>query len=365
MTAPVLLSAGGTGGHMFPAEALARELLARGIPVHLITDSRGKAFGDALPEIPVHRVSAATPTGGLVVKVRAVFSLLKGILEARRLVCELKPCAVVGFGGYPSVPGAVAAILAGKPLVIHDSNAVLGRANRMVASYARVIAKSFNDVIGMPKGRPSVLTGSPIRPSIMALRDRPYVAPTADGPINLFITGGSLGARIFSQVVPEAIGKLDEGLRARLFITQQARAEDLESVRAAYAAIGMADRVTLSPFFTDMPEQIAKAHLVIGRAGGSTIAELSAAGRPAIYVPLPIAILDEQTWNAKAVEDVGGAWTVQQPEFTPAHLAALLRRILKDPASLEAAAAGAREHGCADAAKRLADVVLAQVTTAA
>lgn len=361
----VLISAGGTGGHMFPAEALARELLRQGIAVHLITDSRGKAFGDALPEIPVHRVSAATPTGGLVVKVRAVLALLRGIMEARCLVRQLNPDVVVGFGGYPSIPGVVAGLFAGKPVVLHDQNAVLGRANRMVARYARAIAKSFEDVIGMTLAKKSVLTGNPVRPAILALRDQPYTPPQQDGAVHLLVTGGSLGARIFSQVVPQAIGLLDEGLRNRLHITQQARAEDLQTAQQAYADLGMTERVTLAPFFTNMPELIAQAHLCIGRAGGSTVAEWSVAGRPAIYVPLPIAILDEQTWNAKAVEQAGGAWIFQQPQFTPQALAALLKRVLTDPASLQAAADAARSQGRPDAAERLAALVLAQTGGAA
>jgi UDP-N-acetylglucosamine--N-acetylmuramyl-(pentapeptide) pyrophosphoryl-undecaprenol N-acetylglucosamine transferase len=286
----VLISAGGTGGHMFPAEALARELLRQGVMVHLITDSRGKAFGDALPEIPVHRVSAATPTGGLVVKVRAVLALLRGIMEARCLVRQLNPDVVVGFGGYPSIPGVAAGLFAGKPVVLHDQNAVLGRANRMVARYARAIAKSFEDVIGMTLAKKSVLTGNPVRPAILALRDQPYTPPLQDGAVHLlFVTGGSLGARIFSQVVPQAIGLLDEGLRSRLHITQQARAEDLQAAQQAYADLGMGERVTLAPFFTNMPELIAQAHLCIGRAGGSTVAEWSVrAVRPFMCrCPLP------------------------------------------------------------------------------
>ena len=356
-SAPIFLSAGGTGGHVFPAEALARALIARGHEVHLITDTRGKAFGDALPEVTVHRVSASTPTGGLMTKLRAVFSLIKGSLEATSLLRQYKPAAVVAFGGYPSFPGAVAAIRTKTPLVLHDQNAVLGRANRVVARFAKVIAKSFEDVIGLPN-RPAVLTGNPIRPAIAALRDIPYVAPLPDGKINLLITGGSQGARVFSSIVPGAIELLDPSLRARLQISQQVRAEDMDSVKAIYAKLGMSDQVELQSFFTDMPARIAKSHLCIGRSGGGSVAEWAAAGRPAIYVPLPIAILDEQSWNARAVEEAGGAWVMPQSEFTAAALAAQLKRILLDPPSLAAAAKAAYGQGRTDAAERLADLVL-------
>lgn len=358
MSKPIFLSAGGTGGHVFPAEALARELLSRGHEVHLITDTRGKAFGDALPEVLVHRVSASTPTGGLLTKVKAVFALARGAGEATTLVRTYKPRAVVSFGGYPSFPGAVAAIRTSTPLVLHDSNAVLGRANRVVARFAKLIAKSFNNVIGLPKNHPSELTGTPVRPAIAALREMSYIAPEPNGQIHLLITGGSQGARIFGNVVPAAIGLLEPALRQRLIISQQVRAEDIEAVRGVYAGLDMASQVELQSFFSDMPQRIARAHLCIGRAGGGTVAELTAAGRPAIYVPLPIAILDEQTWNAKAVEEAGGAWVMPQPEFTAAALAALLKRILTDPASLEAAARAAHGQGRVDAATRLADIVL-------
>lgn len=357
-SASVVLAAGGTGGHVFPAEALARELLTRGATVHLITDSRGKAFGEALPEVTVHRVAAATSTGGLVTKIKAVMSLFKGTLEAKALLKTLKPQVVVAFGGYPSFPGAMAAILTGTPLVLHDQNAVLGRANRLVARFARVIAKSFEDVIGLPKHVPSRLTGNPVRPAIAALRDLHYQAPQTGGQIHLLVTGGSQGARVFSQVVPGAIALLEPALRQRLIISQQARAEDIDSARKAYADLGMAAQVELQPFFTDMPQRIARAHLCLGRAGGSTVAEWTAAGRPAIYVPLPIAILDEQSWNAAAIEQAGGCWIMQQPEFTAPALASLLKRILGDPPSLQAAAEAAHSQGRIDAAQQLTELVL-------
>jgi UDP-N-acetylglucosamine--N-acetylmuramyl-(pentapeptide) pyrophosphoryl-undecaprenol N-acetylglucosamine transferase len=354
----IFLSSGGTGGHVFPAEALARELAKRGHVVHLLTDHRGKAFGEVLPDVVVHRVSAETATGGLAAKVRAVRALIKGIGEAKTILREHKPAALVSFGGYPSLPGAVAAWRLGVPLILHDQNAVLGRANRMVARFATVVATSFSTVLGLSKRTPSVLTGNPVRPAIAALRAMPYDAPQTGGAIHLLVTGGSQGARVFSEVVPKAMAELDVALRDRLHISQQVRAESMAEVQEAYAALDMSKQVELQPFFTDMPRRLASCHLFIGRAGGSTVAELTAVGRPAIYVPLPIAILDEQTAQSRLIEKAGGCWVVPQSEFTPPKLAQLLKRILTDPESLAAAARAAHAQGRIDAAERLADVVL-------
>lgn len=355
---PVFLAAGGTGGHVFPAEALAGALLARGVPVHLVTDSRGKAFGEAMPGVTVHAVRSINSTGGLVRKLRAGSELGVGVWQAIRLVRQHKPRAVVGFGGYPSLPGTLAAAWTRTPLVLHDQNALLGRANRLVARYATVIATSFEQMIGLPKSKRICFTGNTVRPAIAALRALPYVPPQPDGQIHVLCTGGSQGAKVFSEVLPAAFALLEESLRHRIILSQQARAETLEQTRAAYDAIGMGARAELQPFFTDMPQRIARAHLCIGRAGGSTVAEWTAAGRPAIYIPLPIAILDEQTWNARAVEQAGGGWIVPQKEFTPKNLAAMLKRILTDPESLQAAATAAHVQGRVDAAEKLADLVM-------
>lgn len=358
LAGPVFLAAGGTGGHVFPAEALARELIARGVEVHLVTDGRGKPFGEAIPDVKVHVVSCMSASGGFLRKIQAKFALLQGVRQAIKLARHYKPCAVVGFGGYPSMPGALAAVRTGTPLIIHDQNALLGRANRFVSRFACAIAASFEHMIGLSELDPKVhFTGNMVRPEIAALRGVSYGIPMPDGKINLLITGGSQGARVFSEVVPEAIALLDEGMRKRLVISQQTRAETMDMVKAVYERLGMLEQVDLQPFFNDMPARIAKAHLCIGRAGGSTVAEWTAAGRPAIYVPLPIAILDEQTWNARSVERMGGGWIMAQKEFSPSTLAALLKRILNDPQSLAAAAVAAHTHGRVDAAQRLADLV--------
>jgi UDP-N-acetylglucosamine--N-acetylmuramyl-(pentapeptide) pyrophosphoryl-undecaprenol N-acetylglucosamine transferase len=357
-SSPILLAAGGTGGHMFPAEALARELLGRGRRVALVTDRRGKAFGDALPEVEVFRIHASAPAGSIVARLRGVAELALGTLQAQRLVSRLRPAAVVGFGGYPSVPAVLAAQRSRLPTVLHEQNAVLGRANRLLAGNARVIVTSFPAVSQI---RPSdagklVHAGNPVRPAILAVRGLPYPEADGDGPLSLLVTGGSQGARVFSEVVPAALALLPEALRRRIRLSQQARPEDLERARAALASAGIEAEV--SSFFKDMPERLAACHLAITRAGASTIAELTVAGRPALLVPYPHAMDDHQTANAQALADAGGAWLLPQGSLTPAVLASRLEALLTMPASLITAAAAARAWGAPDAASRLADAVL-------
>lgn len=361
---PIVLAAGGTGGHLFPAEALARELLRRGRRVVLITDRRGGAFGDALPEIAVHRIRAATLAPGLVAKLRAVLELGIGAIQARRLIRAIDPAVVVGFGGYPSVPTVFAAGRAGLPVVLHEQNAVLGRANRLLSGTARRIAVAFPALSGLKAGdRDKVVTvGNPVRPAIAALRDRPYAAPPAEAPVHLLVLGGSQGARVFSDVVPAALALLPAALRARIDLSQQCRPEDLDGARAALDGLGLA-RVALSSFFRDVPARLAACHLAICRSGASTVAELTAAGRPAILVPYPHAMDDHQRANALAVAASGGAWVMPQTELTPETLAARLLSLLTDPADLERAAAAAHAWGGIDAAARLADTVLALVAS--
>ena len=356
---PVVLAAGGTGGHIFPAEALARELLARGHRVVLVTDRRGGAFGDALPEVTVHRIRAATMLPGLMGKLQTLGELVLGTFQARRLIRSLNPLAVVGFGGYPSVPTVVAAARAGLPVVLHEQNAVLGRANRLLSSAALRIAVSFGAVAGVKEAERDklVLTGNPVRPDFMAARSQPYPLAGADDPLHLLVLGGSQGARIFSEVVPAALALLPEHLRARIRLSQQCRPEDLAAARVALDTAGM-EKAELSSFFTDVPARLGRCHLAICRAGASTITELTAAGRPAILVPYPHAMDDHQTANAEAVAECGGAWLMPQSAFTPEALAARLEALLTLPSRLESAAAAARAAGTPDAAQRLADVVL-------
>jgi UDP-N-acetylglucosamine--N-acetylmuramyl-(pentapeptide) pyrophosphoryl-undecaprenol N-acetylglucosamine transferase len=351
----VLLAAGGTGGHMFPAEALARELLQRGHRIALITDRRGKDFSDRLPEVTVERVSASGVAGrSLMRRARSFASLAFGLLQARRIVARLDPELAVGFGSYASVPTIVAASQAGVPILLHEQNAVLGRANRMLAPRAAKIATSFPEVAGLRNGfaGKAVLTGNPVRPAIAGVG--PYVPLQADDPIRVLAFGGSQGARIFASVIPGAMAHLPESLRARLAVSQQARADDVAGVREAYARLGIFAEV--SNFFEDVPQRLATAHLVIARSGASTIAELTAAGRPAILVPFALATDDHQTANARFLSEAGGAWLIPERAFTAESLAERLLSLLAQPQALARAALCSREAARIDAATRLADL---------
>lgn len=354
---PIILAAGGTGGHMFPAEALARTLIARGRPVILVTDKRGKAFGDNLPDVRVERIRAATTAPGIVGKVRMVVELVFGTAQARSLLRDLRPALVVGFGGYPSLPTVFAAQSAGIPTLLHEQNAVLGRANRLLAGKARMICTSFPSVAGLGPvdGKRIVRTGNPVRPDILALRDAPYPAPYHGGSLNLLVTGGSQGAAIFGEVLPRAVEMLPEDVRYRLKIVQQARAENIEQARAAYARMGV--EAELNTFFKDMPAKLAGCHMMIARSGAGTVAELSVVGRPSLLVPYRYAMDDHQTANARSLVDAGGAWLLPQQEFTAVTIAEQLANFLANPTHLTDAAKAAASWAIPDAADRLADAV--------
>lgn len=355
----ILLAAGGTGGHMFPAEALARALLMRGLRVELATDERGGGFGDRLPQVIVHRIASGGVAGkGLVAKLRNLLRLGLGVLQSRRLLHRLDPAVVVGFGGYPSVPPLLAAQRAEVPTILHEQNAVMGRANRFLARRATRLACGFEQVKFADRvaAERRVVTGNPVRREISAIVETPYSAPRTGGPVNLFVVGGSLGARVFAKVVPEAIGLLPAELRDRLHIAQQARAEDYAQVSETYRALGMP--VELRAFFDDVPARLAGAHLLICRAGASTVSELAAAGRPAILVPLPNSIDDHQMANAKALEATGGGWVLPESQLSSTSLAAKLQAVLEQPETLQRAAEAAGHAGRRDAAERLADLVV-------
>ena len=361
-TKPIILAAGGTGGHFFPAEALARELLARGRAVTLVTDKRGHAFGDSLPEVPVHRIRCAAPGGGLVAKIGAAWQMGLGLLSANALMRHLEPAAVVGFGGYPSVPTVYAAAQNRVPVLIHEQNAVLGRANRMLIAAARRLAVAFPEITMIKDDhRAKILrTGNPVRPAVAAKRGAAYAAPAGDGPIRILVMGGSQGARVFSEVIPEALGRLPEAMRARIHLAQQCRPEDLEAARARYQGMGLGG-LELESFFRDVPERLAACHLAITRAGASTIAELTCIGRPALLVPYPHAMDDHQTANARQLASAGAAWLMPQSAFTAETLTARLNDLLGSPDELARAASAAHGWGMADAASRLADAVLAMI----
>jgi UDP-N-acetylglucosamine--N-acetylmuramyl-(pentapeptide) pyrophosphoryl-undecaprenol N-acetylglucosamine transferase len=357
--APIILAAGGTGGHIFPAEALARELTARGKTVALMTDRRGQSFGDRVPGIATHRIRAGRFDSGLIGKAIGVAELMLGILQARAKLRKLAPAAVVGFGGYPSVPTLIAASRLGIPTLIHEQNALLGRANRLLARRVQRIALSFEAtgrLTPAERGR-AVITGNPVRPTIVALRGKAYIVPVQGGGIELLILGGSQGARIFSVILPDALALLPPALRGRLRLNQQARPEDLERVRQRYAKDGIAAET--ASFFDDVPTRLARAQLVIARAGASTVAELGVVGRPAILVPYPHAADNHQAANAGAFAAAGAGWLMGQPQFTAERLAELLTELLGAPDRLARAAAAAHALGRPDAALRLADLTIA------
>jgi UDP-N-acetylglucosamine--N-acetylmuramyl-(pentapeptide) pyrophosphoryl-undecaprenol N-acetylglucosamine transferase len=353
----IVLAAGGTGGHIFPAEALARALLARDYRVALVTDRRGGQFSDDLA-VPVYRIHAGMFGGGVLGKIRGVLQMGVGYVQARFLLRRLRPALVVGFGGYPSVPTVYAAAIGKIPIVLHEQNAVLGRANRALLARARCIATGFPRVVGMGNGLVPRLhhTGNPVRPAFVHLRDQPYPLLTAEAPVRVFVMGGSQGARIFSEVVPKALALLPEPLRHRVRIAQQCRTEDMERARAGFAAAGIEPE--LASFFRDVPEQLSRCHVAICRAGASTIAELTALGRPAILVPYPFGHAGEQAANAEAVAEAGGAWLIPQDAFTPEALAVRLEALFTHPATLAKTAAAAKNWGTVTAAAQLADCVM-------
>ena len=354
----VLLAAGGTGGHVFPAEALASELLNRGYRLGLVTDKRGKVYGGALGELETYRIAAGGIAGkGLFSKIKSVLELGIGTLQAWRLLKQLKPDAVIGFGGYASVPTMMAATFTSTRTGIHEQNALLGRANRLLAGRVDAIASSFADTRGVPEANAGSikLTGMPVRALIAEKADVPFPATEGDAPLGVLVLGGSQGATVLSEIVPAALAKLPEDIKARLDVTQQCREEDLQAVQNAYSTMGI--RAHLATFIDDVPERMAKAHVVISRAGASTVSEALAVGRPSILVPYPFAADDHQTYNAQAVDAAGAGWIMPQDTFTADNLAMRLDSLLGLPAVLEKAARCAKELGEADAAKHLADMV--------
>jgi UDP-N-acetylglucosamine--N-acetylmuramyl-(pentapeptide) pyrophosphoryl-undecaprenol N-acetylglucosamine transferase len=374
-----VLAAGGTGGHLFPAQALAERLVAAGAAaVCLATDRRTAALAAAAPPpgVAIARVRAGRLGGGPLKSAYGLAEIALGIVEARRLLHRIDPDAVVGFGGYPSVPTMLAAWRLGYPTLIHEQNAVLGRANRLLARRVERIATGFAETAGLPppeeppqggvsKGvHPrAVYTGNPVRPAIRAVADTAYRPPLAGKPIAVVVLGGSQGARIFADVVPPALAALPSSLRAALRVSQQARPEDCARVSAQLRQAGIAAEV--ESFFGDVPERLAGAQLAICRAGASTVAELAAIGRPALLVPYPHAADDHQLANARAVAAAGAGWVLPQSTLSVPMLTRVLTARLADPAGLELAAAQARGLACEDAAERLAAAILDLLPAAA
>ena len=352
-----VLAAGGTGGHMVPAHALAAELKARGHGVLLITDERGARFPGLFEGVPVHILPAGRLGGGPIGWLKAASAVVKGRGEAKRLYREHTPDAVVGFGGYPAFPSLLAASSMKIPTVLHEQNAVLGRVNRLLAGEAAAIGTAYPD---MERLKPKyvdkvVLIGNPVRTEIAKLGELPFPPYDDIAPLKILVTGGSQGASILSKVVPAGLGMLAPSLRRRLQIVQQCRPEDIERVRAQYAELGIP--AELMTYIEDMPDKLADAHLIIGRAGASTVAELAAAGRPAILIPFAAATDDHQTANAREMVKAGGARAIKEDDFTPQVLARQIEALAMDPVALNNAAARALSVGRPHAARDLADLV--------
>lgn len=353
----ILLCAGGTGGHLFPAESLAHALEKRGATIDLATDHRTAQF--KFPARAVHLIPSATVRGkDPIALTRTGLTLARGTLAAWGLIGRIKPAVVVGFGGYPTVPPLLAASLRGVPTVLHEQNSVMGRANRLLASRVTRIATGFPTLKNVDAALKAkmTLTGNPVRPAVIDAAKTPYATPDSIGAFNLLVFGGSQGAQVMGEVVPAAIEQMGADVRARLHIVQQTRAENLEAVRAAYAKLGVA--AECAPFFSDLPVRMAAAHLIVSRSGASTVAELSAIGRPGILVPLPHALDQDQFHNAGALEAAGGAIRIVQKDFTRERLCSEIVALMGDPDELARMAAAAKSLGALDAAERLADLVM-------
>jgi len=351
-----VVAAGGTGGHMFPAQALALEMAGRGWTVVLATDRRGEHYAHSFPAIERLALDAATGSGPIGLA-KAGMAIARGVLQARRAFDRLDVGVVVGFGGYPSAPALIAAITQGRPTLIHEQNAVLGRTNRLLAPHVRALASSFPDLGRAPSrtAGQAHLVGSPVRADIRQLFLRPYKVPSDDSPLHLLVTGGSQGARILSEATPLALAALPEHLRCRLRVQQQSRPETLEATRQVYHEAGIEAEV--APFFGDMAARLSAAHLVIGRAGASTCAELAVAALPSVLVPLKIATDDHQRLNARSLERVGAARVILEDDVTVDRLTLCLHEVLSDPQGLGAMSEAARSVAIPDAAMRLADLV--------
>jgi UDP-N-acetylglucosamine--N-acetylmuramyl-(pentapeptide) pyrophosphoryl-undecaprenol N-acetylglucosamine transferase len=355
----VLLAAGGTGGHLFPAEALSAALAKRGVAVALATDSRAAKFGGHFPPDAVHVIPSATFRGRDPISIAKTGATLAwGLASAYAMLGRVKPSIVVGFGGYPTVPPVLAATLRKIPTLLHEQNGVMGRANRFLSSRVTAIATGFAGVTAHDAKLVAKTTqiGNPIRPAVVAAAATPFETPDAAGAFRLLVFGGSQGARVMADIVPPAIEKLEPRLQMRLKVVQQAREEDIARVREIYVKAGV--EAEIAPFFSDLPARMAQAHLVVSRSGASTVAELAAIGRPAILVPLPHALDQDQNANAMVLEKAGGAIRLPQAEFTPDRLAAEIAALAADPGRIAGMAKAARGAGILDAADRLADLVI-------
>ncbi len=355
----IALTAGGTGGHLFPAHALAGELMRRGYEVDLITDQRASYLGSEFPGRSVHRVPSATFRGKSPIEaIRMVATNSNGFKMAYDIMGETKPKAMVGFGGYPTIPPMLAALARGVPSMIHEQNSVMGRANRFLAPMVKAVALTFEDTKFL-EGKvmeKSYMTGTPLRDAVLEQRGGIYQPAQPGQPLNLLCFGGSQGAKFFSDIMPVTLQLLPQELRDRLMVVQQCREEDIDAVFDAYEVAGVA--AELATFFDDLPYRMGGAHLVMCRAGATTVAELAALGRPAVLVPLPHSVDNDQFENATRFEKAGAGWCFEQHIITPERLAGTLRRLFEDPATLARAASRSKSLAQFDAVARLADLVV-------
>ncbi|MEP3280379.1 MAG: undecaprenyldiphospho-muramoylpentapeptide beta-N-acetylglucosaminyltransferase [Stappiaceae bacterium] len=357
MSGTILLTAGGTGGHLFPAQALADVLLERGYVVDLATDRRADKFGDAFPARSTYLISSDTiRSKNPVALARTGLKLLRGYWQASGILKRTKPSVVVGFGGYPTFPPMFAARMRGVPTILHEANAVMGRANRMLARHATAVATSFPEILsGDGTEEKQVFTGNPLRSAVITACDVPWRTPGSRDRFKLLVFGGSQGARFFSQMMPSVLEALPEELCSRIDLVQQSRPEDIDMAAQDYAALGM--KPELKSFFTDLPDRIAQAHLVICRSGATSVSELAAIGRPSILVPLPGAIDQDQSANARTLESIGGAVFAAEASITPSGLAETIAGFMRSPQTLSTMAEAARKEGRPNAVGRLADLV--------
>ena len=355
MAKTFLLVAGGTGGHVFPALALREELLVRGHYIHVATDRRVSGFVKDVEPANLHAVPSATLSIHPLRLPGSLFNLARGLVRSIGLLRRLRPAVVIGFGGYPSVPPVVAAKLMGVPAVVHEQNAVLGRANRLLVGLGARLARGMASASGAKRSHKGEHVGNPVRRAVVEAAGVPYRGPGESSPFQLLVFGGSQGARVFSDLVPAAIADLDIPMRRRITIVQQCRPEDMERTEKSYAALDV--EAELAPFFADMPDRLAAAHLVISRAGASTVAELSVIGRPAILVPYPYALDHDQAANARSYSEAGGGWVFRESELSPERLAEQIRGLMADPGRLDSAAHAAQAQGRPDAVSRLAAFV--------
>jgi UDP-N-acetylglucosamine--N-acetylmuramyl-(pentapeptide) pyrophosphoryl-undecaprenol N-acetylglucosamine transferase len=359
----IMLAAGGTGGHLFPAFALAEELQRRSYVVDLATDMRGDRYGTGFPARTVHRIPSATLKGRSPLAIaRTLSQLARGTFAARRIMKDVSPAVVVGFGGYPTFPPLVAAKLARIPTILHEQNAVLGRANRMLAKRVERIATSFpaTKFLDDAWAAKTHFVGNPVRDMVIAASAQAFAPPTAGEPFKVAVFGGSQGARVFSDLVPEALSNLPTELKSRLSVVQQARHEDVERVKSAYQLAGI--KADIAHFFADLPDIIAASHLVVARAGASTVAELTVIGRPAILVPLPGSLDNDQLQNATQLAESGAGWCIEQKDLSPARLTQEIASLIGAPQRLVSAAQAARGLARPDAVSNLADLVEELVT---